>query len=1094
MRLLAKHLSIATLIALSFTVAPAAPLFAQGSLNAQAQESLRTEAQRLFEQGIEQYENRKVPEALLSWKQALEQYRALGKPYGSSRSDRQQEAKTLGNIGTAYYFSGDNQQALIFNQQALAIQQEIGDQAGAATSLGNLGTLYADLGQYQQALEAQQQSLALARDRGDRAAENRALGHIGEVYSKLDQYELALAAHQQSWSLARERDDQRAQAQAFRGVGEAYHALGQYELAIGSWLNALALVRSLDDPRGEALTLDSLGKTYLALDVHGPAVEVYQQALKLHQSSGNRDREARTLAGLALAYADLGQYESSLLFSQQSLAIHRERQNRSGEAALLNTLGNTYNAMAQYEQAMEQYQQSLQIFRELGDRSGEARALGNLGSLYRYLGQYDQALDLHQQALAVQQELGDRPAQSITLGNLGNVHQDLQQYGQAIQLHQQSLAISRERNDLRAMAESIGNLGNLSYLQGLTDQAIEFHNEALATQRLMGHRLGEARSLGNLGTIYNYIENYDEAWDLFQEALVIAQDIGDRQIEALTLGKLGHVLAEQDQAELAIAFYKHSVAVSEAIRADIQGLETDLQQSYTDTVAHRYRFLANLLLEQGRIPEAQQVLDLLKLEELREFSQQTRAAWTSQGLQYTAAEQRVVDAHGDLIAFGQALYACERSGCAQLNQLRIQQKQLVQQYEAQVVTFEATIRANRDGDRLFNNPENLSREAQSLLAANPNAVLIYPLVTEDKLWLLYATAGGSQGSNIGTVAVDVSQAELSQTVQELGQYITTERRLTKLKAISQQLHSWIIKPLEAALEANEIEHLIFVNDRVTRYIPMAALFDGEQYLLERYSVSSVLSPALTDSESRLGQVDATQILGLGLTEAVPGFSPLPAVADELDRIIRSGAADPLGSYPGQVHLNEAFTLDRLKANVADHRVLHIATHANFVPGRPDASYIVLGNGEHWRIPEIDKLGEQLRNLHLVVLSACQTALGGKAEDGTEIAGLSAYFLAEGRAESVIASLWSVNDNSTSLLMQRFYELMASGELTKAEALREAQLSLLYDQTVQTRLAQTRSGFQFKPVESETETESISEAAGLAHPYYWAPFVLIGNGL
>ncbi len=1051
-----------------------------------AQKDQLSAANQLFIQGIELYENRQVAKALEVWQQALKQYRVLG--------DRKQEAATLGNIGTAYYFSGDNQQALAFKQQALAIQQEIGYQAGAVTSLGNIGTLYSDSGQYQQALEAQQQSLALARKIGDRASENRALGHIGEVYNLLDQYELAIEAHQQSWALARQRDDQRAQAKAFRGVGAAYHSLEQYELAIGSFINALELLRGLGDRRSEALTLDSLGNSYRAIDAHEPAIAAYSQALKLHQDSGNRFREARTLANAALTLTNLGKYEASLLLAQQSLALHRELQNPHGEAGALNTLGLTYNAMAEYEQAIEQYQQALEIFRKIGNPTGEAGALGNLGSTYRYLAQYDQAIAFHQQALEIQQDLGDRPAQSITLSNLGNVHQDLQKYGQAIKLHQQSLAISQERNDLRAIAQSIGNLGNLSYLQGLTDQAIEFHNEALATQHLMGDRLGEARSLGNLGTIYNYLEDYASAWELFQQALIIAQDIGDRQIETLTLGKLGFVLEGQGQTELAIAFRKHSVGVSEAIRADIQGLETDIQQSYTESIAYNYRALADLLLEQGRIPEAQQVLDLLKLEELREFSQKTRATWTSEGLQYTAAEQRIIDAHGDLIAFGQTLYNCEQSNCEQLNQLQSQQKDLVQQYDEQVARFEATIQENEDRDRLFNNPDNLSSEAQELLAANPNSALIYPLVTEDKLWLLYATAGGSQGGNVGSIEVKVSQAELSKTVQELGKYLTGEGRLTKLQTVSQQLHSWVVEPLEAALEENEIEHLIFVNDRVTRYIPMAALFDGEQYLLERYTVSSVLSPALTDSTSSLGQIDATQILGLGLTQAVEGFSPLPAVADELDRIVRSDSADPLGTYPGQVHLNDAFTLDRLKADVKDHRVLHIATHANFVPGRPEASYIVLGNGEHWKIPEIDKLGEQLRNLHLVVLSACQTALGGKAEDGTEIAGLSAYFLAEGRAESVIASLWSVNDSSTSLLMQRFYELMASGELTKAEALREAQLSLLYDQTVETRLEQTNRGFQFKPAESDAETESISEAAGLAHPYYWAPFILIGNGL
>ena len=360
------------------------------------------------------------------------------------------------------------------------------------------------------------------------------------------------------------------------------------------------------------------------------------------------------------------------------------------------------------------------------------------------------------------------------------------------------------------------------------------------------------------------------------------------------------------------------------------------------------------------------------------------------------------------------------------------------QYTQSVETFKTDVRKNRHDDDIFQNPDNLNGEAEKLLKANPDAVLIYPFITDQKLWLLYAVPGAA-----GSIEVSVTQAELAKTVQQFREQLQSGNDLQALQTTSQKLHDWLIKPLESALQQSKTKHLIFVNDRVTRYIPMAALFNGQQYLIERYTLSSVITPSLTDAEDTLGTVNQANVLGLGLSQAVPGFDPLPAVEDELDRIVRQAPNDPTGIYPGQTYLNQDFTRQQLEKNLLGHRILHIATHAAFTPGRPQESYIVLGDGSRLKIPEIDTLHERLSNLHLVVLSACQTALGGEANDGTEIAGLSSYFLKASRAKTVIASLWSVNDDSTSLLMQRFYELLASGELTKAEALRQAQLLAYY---------------------------------------------------
>ncbi|MEM8545276.1 MAG: CHAT domain-containing protein [Cyanobacteria bacterium P01_H01_bin.119] len=179
--------------------------------------------------------------------------------------------------------------------------------------------------------------------------------------------------------------------------------------------------------------------------------------------------------------------------------------------------------------------------------------------------------------------------------------------------------------------------------------------------------------------------------------------------------------------------------------------------------------------------------------------------------------------------------------------------------------------------------------------------------------------------------------------------------------------------------------------------------------------------------------------------------------------------------------------------VRNYRVLHMAAHAAFGPSRAQESYIVMGDGSRLTTDDIDDMNRRLNNLHLVILSACQTALGGSDGDGSEIAGISSYFLGQrnSRAETVIASLWAVNDLSTSVLMQRFYAILATGEFTKAEALRQAQLSLLYGEDVDalsTRLGETRTDAspQLRP---GVEPPDV----GHRHPFHWAPFILIGNG-
>jgi len=924
------------------------------------------DADRLLNQGVDEYRTNQFQSALRSWRQALELYQS-----SEVRSVLPQESFL-----------------------------------GVGRVLGNLGYVYWDLGEYSQAIESFERGIAIFRESSSSSEESHALASLGLLYEEMGQYGQAITLYERQLAIAREEGDYIAEGRALINFGNAYWGLGEYQQAFEFYEQRLAITREIGYGEGDVIA--HLGIAYWSLDQYGQAIDFYEQSLAITRESRDRQGEGTLLSNLASVYRDLGQYEQAIDFHEQSLVITRESRNREGEGITLNSLGNVYFALGQYEQAIDFYEQSLVIAREIGDRQGEGNALVNLGNAYGSLGQYQEATALYERSLAIFRENRDRQGEGLTLGNLGNVYYDLDQYQQAM-------------------------------------------------------------------------EGY-------QQALTIAQETGGRSAEGQLLSNIGDLLARQDQPEVAIVFLKQSVNVRESIREEIRELPTKLQQSYTNTVADDYRFLADLLLSQGRVIEAQQVLELLKLEELREFTRNARGLESEQGIALNSVEQRILDEFGTLVAFGKQVYDCEQTRCAQLSAYRQQRQAQSTRFDTQVTAFVQTIRDNRQTDDFFYDPRYLNETAREIVA-QPGTLLIYPFVTEDQVWLLYTAAGDVAGA----IPVDVTQLELGETVVHFRELLESPySNLEELQATGKQLYDWLIAPLEPELRANQITTLVFSQDRVTRYIPMAALWDGERYLMQNYTLSTVLSAELTDMSDRLPALPAdTSILALGLSASVLDLDPLPYVENELDAIVRVNEADSQGIYPGIELLNGDFDRDALVANLFGHRIVHIATHGSFVAGLPEESFLVLGDGDRFSIPDINSIGSDLRDVHLVVLSACETAVGGPDADGIEVAGISSYFLAANRASAVMASLWLVNDCSTSLLMQQFYENLAQG-MTKAEALRTAQRALLESDT-RVEDCENRM-FVTAPIGDAANPEPPTASVGYAHPYYWAPFILIGNGL
>ncbi len=276
-------------------------------------------------------------------------------------------------------------------------------------------------------------------------------------------------------------------------------------------------------------------------------------------------------------------------------------------------------------------------------------------------------------------------------------------------------------------------------------------------------------------------------------------------------------------------------------------------------------------------------------------------------------------------------------------------------------------------------------------------------------------------------------------------------------------------------------------DGVLRYVPMNALHDGRQYMVERYR-NVVFTPAST---ARLKDQPSAMWrgLGFGVSKALANFPALPAVPDELRGIFRDDAATMQmseGVLMGRILLDEQFNEDSFKLGLRQRvPLVHIASHFAFQPGNETNSFLLLGDGQRLSLAQLKSAQNLFGGVELLTLSACDTATGGAGTDGREVEGFAVLAQRQG-AKAVIASLWPVADRSTRLLMQHFYQLRnAQAGTPKAEALRQAQLALLRG-TISDLRPTAQRGLGMDIVTTRTA------AAPYAHPYFWAPFILIGN--
>jgi CHAT domain-containing protein len=339
----------------------------------------------------------------------------------------------------------------------------------------------------------------------------------------------------------------------------------------------------------------------------------------------------------------------------------------------------------------------------------------------------------------------------------------------------------------------------------------------------------------------------------------------------------------------------------------------------------------------------------------------------------------------------------------------------------------------------------------------------------DRLELILIT---SQGNSIRR-STNATRAEVLGMVKEFRNKLTDPTDRTGSLVSAQKMYQWLVAPIEPDLQQLHINNLAYIMDAGLRSIPLAALHDGKQFIIERYSVG--LMPSLSLTDTRYSDVRNSSVLAMGI-EKFADKSPLPSVPVELSVITGQ-------LWSGKSFLNDRFTLSNLQAarDSQPFGIIHLATHAQYLPGAPEKSYLQLWDTQ-LRLAQLRQMGLNKPPVELLVLSACRTALGDEQNE-LGFAGLAA----QAGAKTVLASLWYVSDEGTLGLMTEFYEQLKQVPM-KAEALRLAQLAMLRGEVrLEGGFLVTNQGsFRLPP-----DLAALGDI-DLTRPSYWSAFTLIGH--
>ncbi len=736
-----------------------------------------------------------------------------------------------------------------------------------------------------------------------------------------------------------------------------------------------------------------------------------------------------------------------------------------------------YTKLGDYGQAEWLLRTALAIYTEASapQRLKIAETLNNLAAIDQKQGDYGQAKSRYQAAMVIEEQAygPQHPKVADTINKLALVYQQIgdNAYGQALNLYRPPVDIHGGIDILNELEKAYESLGYYAHTQAklLFERVLAIDKKVYGSQHVY---VSVTNAL--LAEVYQRLGDYTYADSLLLQAWSIAVS-NNSQIPWLLSPmqmNLGNLLARQNNYPAAIFFAKQAINVLQKLRGKLPPRDKTLQRSFIKDNAEPFKILIRLLIEQNRLPEALQVIQMYKEEEYFDFVHRDTAAdgrttqvsytdleqqWASRYAQITqqlaelASEKRDLERQakpGDLTEaqkgrIAKLESAMTETSTAFLEELKTAFKQA--QETNMVVVRKTPSKAQQNLTELQNTLRELGHEA----------VLVYYFILEDQLMTMLVTPDEQIVREVA-----ISEKELHRQIDDFIEILQDEEEDQEQ---AQVLYNILIKPIAKHLAKVPAKTLMVSLDGTLRYLPIAALHDGQQYMVERYAIVRY-TQAAKNTLQRPPKSTQWRIAGLGVSEKVRDeFEALNEVDEELEQIVRRDNNDQDGVLPGVIYLNNQFTAQKMQQVLSEnYTLLHIASHFELT-ATDLSSFLLLGDGTKLQLATIRE-DYHFNGIDLLTLSACETAIGIQTANGKEIEGFAVLAQNNG-AGGVLATLWTVDSASTSQFMPAFYRQLTDQNLTlsKAEALQQVQKAFI-------------------------QTDEY------AHPFYWAPFILMGNWL
>lgn len=924
----------------------------------------------------------------------------------------------------------------------------------------------------------------------------------GDVYFVLSEYAEALKRYQNAEALARKANDWLAAATAFSSMGRVHSFLGRNDLAKQQLTKALDLFKQHDADRSDLVAnaygeaLSNQAEVSYAIGDFVAAQEQLRKALESFRNDPGGEAKAHLYNGYIIG--SLGDAEAAVTEINLAVDLYRKANDKIGEGVGLSTLGLSYSLKRDVNRATELHNQAIEIFRIAGDRYDEAIALNGLGQAYESVGEYVLAINQYEQSVRIFEEIGSPDGLITPTFKLGRVHNLSGHPDKALTFFERCLRLSRAAGKVRTEAYALGEIARVYVAQGRRDLAEQQFLKLQHFYEFLGDFRGQATALNTYGDFLLQAGEDKQALEAWQRALPLSDKVGDKGIQTSILYSLARVNLKVGNPEAALSFIRRSLDIIEDLRANVAS--PDFRISYLSGVRKHYELCVDVLMTLDRLRpgkgyatdallvsekgRARLLLDLVNESRANERQGATREILERErelrGLFRAQAQYRM-----DLVANKRdpvEIEAVDR----QLVQFRAEYQQIQAQlhsasHQPVSLTLPQIQNELKNDDTML--LEYSLGEARSYLwAVTASTVQTFELpprkTIEDAARELYAiltarqgNEGQSETSYQGTV--EVADAAYTEKATKLSQIVLgplsgqlgTRRLLVVTEGALQHI------PLEALLVPDGKSGTLLIENNEVVTLPSVATLIAIRVGLHRHGspnklVAVIADPVFSSSDDRVQPQTVPAAVALASNDKREGqtrsgvLTRLSYASEEADAI---SAVAPSGT----TLIAKGFNANRevaMSQDIGQYQIVHFATHGVLNSDRPELSGIVLtsvdreGRTTNGLMPLHDIYSLNLSS-ELTVLSACQTALG-KDIKGEGLVGLTHSFMSAG-SNTVIASLWKVDDRATAVLMADFYESMLKRGMSPSAALRSAKLKIMKDKR-------------------------------WSAPYYWAGFVLQGE--